>query len=178
MRKRYRMLAAFHATMAGFYVAIIGAWHAGRTRLSIALWIAAAVFLAAVGLLVLAKIALLLLPGIRDFDVRRLRHQFQRRRIGRADRPPPGRVTEQLELETPDFGMIAGMSNQPGSHPGFGTADAEAQGLQPLVNRPDGSPLLGESFEGYRSQERSHFRAVPRRQLFAEGQAFRQQHTV
>jgi hypothetical protein len=148
MRKRDRKLAAFHATMGIFYVAIIATWYAGFTRLNVAILLAAAVFVATVGLLVLAKITLLLFPGIRDFGIRRLRHQLQHRRIRRADRPPPRRVAEQLELESPDFGMIAGMSDQPGRQPGFGTADTEPDGLQPPVDGTDGGPLLGEGFDG------------------------------
>ena len=145
--KGYRALAAFHVTMVGFYVAIIGALQAGWTRLSIAIQFAAALAIALAGLLVCWRCArLLLLKNLRT-RLRRLRHQLKRRRIGRADGPPSGRIAEKLELEPPPFGVITRMSDQPGSQPGFGAADSEPERPKPPVDGPDSGPLLGERFE-------------------------------
>jgi hypothetical protein len=147
MRKRYRTLAAFHVGMAGFYVAMIGAWHADWTRLGVAIWIAAALAVALAGLIVFVRLTLPLLAGIPGTRPWRLRHQFQRRQAGSADRPPPRRIAEQFELETPPFGMVAGMSDQPGSQPGLGATDGESERPQPPVDGLHRRPLLGQRID-------------------------------
>ena len=146
MRRHHRALVAFHFTMVGAYVAIIGAWFAGWPRLSVAIWTAALVvlLLALIALLLLASVA----RGIFGTRLRRLRHQFQWRNVGGADGAAPGRITEKLDLEPPSLGVIARMGDQPGSQPGLGATDGESQRLDSDVDGPDGGPLLGECVDG------------------------------